>query len=262
MEGGRVFVDPPGLDKWQPRAGMFVNTGLGAPPASIKVPPATSRLVAWNPATQKQAWSIPQPGVFNGGVLSTGGNVLFQGQNTGIFAAYAADSGRELWTFDAQDGILSAPISYSVGGRQYVTVIASFRSSFAGSPNWDYRQQKRRVLTFALGGARKLPPFVRVDEPVLDDPAFVVEPAKAAIGASIYNTSCVICHGAGMMAGGAAPDLRTSAIPLDGDAFASVVRDGGLMSRGMPGFGQFTPAELDGLRHYIRQRARETMPKK
>ncbi|MES1971471.1 MAG: PQQ-dependent dehydrogenase, methanol/ethanol family [Pseudomonadota bacterium] len=262
MEGGRVYVDPAGLDTWQPKAGMFVNTGLGAPPASIKVPPATSKLVAWNPATQKQAWSIPQPGVFNGGVLATGGNLIFQGLNTGDFAAYAADTGTKLWSFDAQDGILSAPISYSVGGRQYVTVIASFRSSYATSPNWDYRQQKRRVLTFMIGGTRKLPALHPVEEPIQDDPAFTVEPAKAAIGAGIYNTSCVICHGVGMMAGGAAPDLRKSPIPLDAAAFAAVVHDGGLMARGMPGFGQFTPEELEGLRNYIRQRARETMPKK
>jgi len=262
MEGGRVFVDPARLDTWQPKPGMFVNTGLGAPPASIKVPPATSRLVAWNPVTQKQAWSIPQPGVFNGGVLSTGGNLIFQGQNSGDFSAFAADTGTKLWSFDAQNGILSAPISYSVGGRQYVTVIASFRSSFANAPNWDYRQQKRRVLTFMIGGSRKLPPFKLVDTPIQDDPAFTVEPAKAAVGAGIYNVSCVICHGAGMAAGGAAPDLRKSSVPLDADAFASVVRDGALMPRGMPSFGQFTPQELEGLRHYIRQRARETMPKK
>jgi quinohemoprotein ethanol dehydrogenase len=64
-----------------------------------------------------------------------------------------------------------------------------------------------------------------------------------------------------MIAGGAAPDLRTSPIPLDAAAFRSVVHDGVLMERGMGAFGNLSDDELDGLRHYIRQRARETMPK-
>ena len=64
------------------------------------------------------------------------------------------------------------------------------------------------------------------------------------------------------MAGGAAPDLRKSQIPLDADAFNAVVRGGALMERGMGKFDNLSDAEMDGLRHYIRQRARETMPKK
>jgi quinohemoprotein ethanol dehydrogenase len=261
MEGGRVHIDPANIQDWKVRDGMFVNTGLGAAPASIVVPPAKSMLVAWDPAKQQKTWSIPQPGTFNGGVLATGGKLIFQGLNTGDFAAYAADSGMKLWSFDAQNGILSAPISYSVGGRQYVSVIASFRSSFPNSPNWDYRQQRRRVLTFAIGGKRRLPAFERVAEPVLDDPEFKIDAAKAAVGAGIYNIGCNICHGGGMMAGGAAPDLRKSAVPLDADSFNAVVREGALMQRGMGKFAHLTDAEVEGLRHYIRQRARETMPK-
>lgn len=65
-----------------------------------------------------------------------------------------------------------------------------------------------------------------------------------------------------MMAGGAAPDLRKSPVPLDADAFRAVLHDGALMQRGMGRFANLTDEELEGLRHYIRQRARETMPKK
>jgi quinohemoprotein ethanol dehydrogenase len=259
MEGGRVHIDPANVASWAPKPGMFVNTGLGPVPPGMTVPPATSRLVAWDVAASKPAWSVPQPGMLNGGLLATAGNLIFQGQNNGQFVAMRADNGLKLWNFDAQNGILSAPISYSVGGRQYVTVIASFRSSFANSPNWDYRQQRRRVLTFALDGRARLPSFERTDDPVVDDPEFKVEPAKAAIGAGIYGTSCVICHGGGMIAGGAAPDLRQSPIPLDAEGFASVVHGGVLLARGMPRYENLGSAELEGLRHYIRQRARETM---
>lgn len=262
MVGGRVQIDPPNIKEWKLKEGMFTNTGLGAPPPGIVVPPARSTLVAWNPATQQKAWEIPQPNTFNGGVLATGGKLVFQGLNTGDFGAYNAETGEKLWAFDAQNGILAAPISYSVGGRQYVTVIASFRSSFANQPNWDYRQQKRRVLTFALGTQRKLPKFTRVAEPVVDDPAFVIDPKKVAVGAGIYGTSCVICHGGGMIAGGAAPDLRKSSIPLDKDAFYQVVHEGALMGRGMGRFNVLSDDEVEAVRHYIRQRARDTKPKK
>ncbi|WP_180275755.1 PQQ-dependent dehydrogenase, methanol/ethanol family [Sphingobium sp. IP1] len=261
MEGGRVFVDPANVKDWTYKPGMMVNTGLGAPPANLVPPAAVSKLVAFDVANNKVAWSVPQPGVFNGGIMATGGGLLFQGTNDGNFNAYSATDGRKLWSFPAQNGILSAPISYTVGGKQYVSVITGFRSSFPNVPNWDYRQQQRRVLTFAIGGTKALPKFEPVDEPIQDDPAFIVDAAKAKVGGGIYNSSCVICHGAGMMAGGAAPDLRKSAVPLDAETFKSVVHDGALMARGMGAFEQLSDADLEGLRHYIRQRARETAPK-
>jgi quinohemoprotein ethanol dehydrogenase len=261
MEGARWHVDPPSIADWKVRPGMMINTGLGAV-IDKPSPPAKSSLVAWDPVAQKPAWSIPQPGVFNGGILSTGGNLIFQGQNTGRLVAYSADKGVELWNFDAQNGMLGAPISYSVGGRQYITIIASFRSSYRATPNWDYRQQKRRVLTFALGGTKTLPPYTPTEEPIQDDPNFVIDPAKVAIGTGVYNTSCVVCHGVGAAAGGAAPDLRQSAVPLDADAFRSVVHDGALMARGMGKFANLSDQELEGLRHMIRQRARDALQKK
>lgn len=261
MEGARWHADPPNLKDWKVRPGMMINTGLG-PTAGMPVPPTTSKLVAWDPVAQKEVWSQPQPGVFNGGILSTGGNLIFQGQNTGQFVAYSADKGQKLWSFDAQNGILGAPISYTVGGKQYVTVIASFRASYRGEPNWDYRQQKRRVLTFMIGGTQKLPPNIATEEPIQDDPDFVIDPAKVTIGTGVYNSSCMVCHGVGTAAGGAAPDLRQSSIPLDADAFKSVLHDGALMARGMGKFANLSDEELEGLRHMIRQRAREALQKK
>ncbi len=261
MEAGRVHIDPANVATWKQRDGMFVNTGLGPVPPGSPAPPVKSFLLAWDPAKQKEVWRIPQPNTFNGGVLATGGRLIFQGVNTGDFGAYNADSGEKLWSFDAQNGILSAPISYTVGGKQYVTVIASYRSSIANIPNWDYRQQKRRVLTFALGAGKRLPKFERVAEPVLDDPDFVIDPAKSAVGLGIYNTTCFICHGAGMTAGGAAPDLRKSALSMDPVSFNAVLREGALMNRGMGKFAHLSDAEVEGLRHYIRQRARDTKPK-
>lgn len=57
------------------------------------------------------------------------------------------------------------------------------------------------------------------------------------------------------MSGGGAPDLRASAVPVNAQSFATVVR-GGLETRGMPKYAELTDHDLEVLRHFIRQRAR------
>jgi quinohemoprotein ethanol dehydrogenase len=61
----------------------------------------------------------------------------------------------------------------------------------------------------------------------------------------------------GVVAGGIAPDLRSSPVPLSHEAFAHVVRDGALRELGMPAFQELTDEQLDSLRHFIRQKARD-----
>ena len=94
----------------------------------------------------------------------------------------------------------------------------------------------------------------------LEAPQFHLDPAKAAAGAHEYPR-CVLCHGMGVVAGGIAPDLRASPVVLSAEAFAHIVRDGGLVPRGMPQFPELSPAQLDDLRHFIRQSARDALAK-
>src|SRR3546814_19318612 len=54
------------------------------------------------------------------GVVSTSGDVVFQGDIKGRFNAYSAKDGKLLWSVDAQTPLNSAPISYEAGGRQYI----------------------------------------------------------------------------------------------------------------------------------------------
>jgi quinohemoprotein ethanol dehydrogenase len=264
MDQGRVYVDPAGpLKGWRHLGGQRLSVGTGAPPAGM-VPdrPATSALIAWNPLTQKEAWRVPMPGLRGGGgTATTAGNLLFQGNAAGKFVAYAANSGKLLWQFDAQTAVMAQPITYTAKGRQYVTVIAGAR--FGGpiglAKEWNYRVQRWRVLTFALDGKAALPPAEPVDMPIQDDPAFRVNPAQAAIGQRVYGERCAICHGGGGVSGGMAPDLLQSGVPMDAASFKSVLHDGILEQRGMPRFQELPDSELDGLRHYLRQRAREAL---
>jgi quinohemoprotein ethanol dehydrogenase len=265
-EQGGVYADPEGdLEEWQPKPGMVPNTGIGKPKNPPTVPRGKSFLVAWDPVKQREAWSVALTGPVNGSTMTTSGNLVMQGQVTGELSIYAADNGKKLWSFDAQTGVVAQPITYLVDGRQYVTVVVGWRgmgSSSGMNPEWEDRLQPRRVLTFTLGGTATLPPVTRRSSDFVDDPAFVVDPAKAAIGQAVAGTHCGLCHGVGLASGGTAPDLRKSAIPLSKEAITAILHDGVLVPRGMPQFQEFTPEQIEGLQHFIRQKAREAMAAK
>lgn len=258
IEQGRIYVDAPNLSGWSFTPGQVINNGTGPAPAGMVVPRGSNRLLAYDPVRQREAWSVPLQGAKNGGVLSTAGNLVFQGNVTGEVTAYSADKGERLWAFDAQTGILAQPISFRAGGRQYVTVVTGWRMGAPSGPGleWDYRVQRRRVLTFALDGQATLPPLDRTPPPLVDDAAFRIDARRAQVGASVYGLRCYLCHGGGLNSGGTAPDLRRSPIPLDSASMNAVLNEGVLRSNGMPQFAELSPAEIEGLQHYVRQQAR------
>ncbi len=221
---------------------------------------ATSALVAWDPVRQRAAWKVPTPGPWNGGVMTTGGNLVFQGRIDGQFNAYAADSGRPLWSFAAQAPVTAPPISYRAGGKQYVTVITGMGTSGAAfgallPVSIDYRTQARRILTFAIGGKATLPNAEVIPVVPVADTDFAPNAGVEARGMLTYARHCAVCHGVDGIAAGHAPDLRASQISLDPATFAAIVRDGGLVANGMPRFEEFDDAELAALRLYVRGQA-------
>jgi quinohemoprotein ethanol dehydrogenase len=243
------------------------NTGYNT--LQVKDPPpivaaSLGSLQAWNPLTHASVWTVPLMAPYNGGVAATAGNLVFQGNAQGKFVAYAADSGKVLWSFESQNGIIGQPITYTAHGRQYVTII----TGFSGIPaalgpqvaqfGWDYRTQRRRVLTFALGGKAELPVVVTVQPAKnVDDPTFVINDALVNKGNVVFAEHCFMCHGVAAVAAGGAPDLRKSSVPVDPVAFAQVARAGILESRGMPKFQELTDDDLLALRNYIRYEARK-----
>jgi quinohemoprotein ethanol dehydrogenase len=263
---------PGGTDPatWKYEPGKINNgmNGFNNWTGDIPVDAASSALLAWDPVKQQKVWEQKTPGAWNGGVLSTAGGLVFQGHGDGRLVAYAADTGERLWDFDAHMGIVGSPITYSVNGRQYVTLVAGwggtgagYMGSLAAQMGWVSRVHNNRVVTFALDEKGQLPsglPPRQVVQPV-DDPKFDVDPATAKTGSYLYSRTCIACHGAGVVASGYGPDLRASAIPLSAEAFAHVVRDGALMPAGMPAYSEFGAAELEQLRQFIRQRAREDL---
>ena len=218
-------------------------------------------LQAWDPVRQRRVWSVPLGSPINGGVAATGGNLVFQGNMKGRFVAYEADTGKNLWNFDAQNGIAAQPITYLVKGRQYVTILvgvgggAGLWPRLGGVPLWDFRSQHRRVLTFALDGTAKLPspaPAVEAKGKIL---SFPLNRLLARQGKEIYSEKCQLCHGLGLDAGGTAPDLRNSPVVADEATFAEVVRGGMLKGQGMPQF-NLSDSQLNAIRHHVREHAR------
>jgi quinohemoprotein ethanol dehydrogenase len=223
-----------------------------------------SYLKAWNPATQQVAWKVDLPGTWPGGVMATAGDLVFQGRIDGVFAAYDARTGKEVWSFKTESPIVGAPISYRVNGKQYVTVITGAGGQGSGMQtigNAAYRTDyhlPRRVLTFAIGGTDTIAPFKYVEPKPAADPDYKADPKRSQAGFMLFaGRACLVCHGWNAVAGGAAPDLRYSPVIADAATFKAVVRDGGLKMNGMPPFPQFTDEELETLRFYLRTRAQQ-----
>lgn len=249
-----IYADPADATGWRFEEGQPLNTGVAPPPTGMTVKQPRSMLIAWDPRGQKQRWRIDLPGARSfGGTATTGGGLVFAGDSTGRFRAYATATGRELWSFDAQTAVLAQPITYRAAGRQFVTVIAGSRAyNPAGQKvRWDYRRQTWRVLTFALDAKGQLPPALPAEEATPPLPPAAVDPAAVERGGASYVRRCMICHGAGLVAAGAAPSLPHSPIPRDAAAFRSVVREGALRGNGMPGFEQLSDREVEDLRHYV-----------
>ena len=123
----------------------------------------TGSLVAWDPVAKKEAWRIDFDGPWNGGTLATAGNLVFQGNARENFVAYAADTGRELWSFPAQTGIIAAPMTYAIDGEQYVAILAGWGGVWDIAPGIMASKSGRprnisRLLVFKLGGTATLPP--------------------------------------------------------------------------------------------------------
>ena len=65
-----------------------------------------------------------------GGALATAGDLVFTGEGNGRFVAYDAHSGTPLWQHRSDYGVNAPPVSYMVGGKQYISVAAGGNSLF------------------------------------------------------------------------------------------------------------------------------------
>ena len=257
--------------EWQPdsigfNVGLDVATNMMPADAEIRDQfelDTSGMLIAWDPVAQREVWRVDHRGPWNGGILSTAGDLVFQGNSTGVFAAYNADDGQKLWDFPAQTGIVAAPMTYSLDGEQYVAVLAGWGGAFpisAGylSTDGGVVPNVSRLLVFKLGGTAELPPAPELNDLPIDPPPSRAEPEVIAEGKAHFGRYCSVCHGDAAIGGTVIPDLRRSATLNSADTWLAVVHEGLLASNGMVGFSEaLSEEEAETIRQYVIARANE-----
>ncbi|MCK6427446.1 MAG: c-type cytochrome, partial [Burkholderiaceae bacterium] len=218
------------------------------------------RLIAWDPVKQAPAWTQEYTAPWNGGTLSTAGNLVFQGTADGRAVAYAADTGKKLWDARVNSGAMAAPVTYEVGGEQYVTFMVGWGGAFpgvAGPLSHSTRvQAEARVVTFKLGARGKLPPPKQAPQglPPLREVTASADQLKTA--RTMFNGFCGSCHGLNAVSGSVYPDLRYMT-PKKHEQYVAVV-SGSRLNRGMPNFASvLKPEDMELIRQYIVKRAHD-----
>lgn len=124
-EGGQRYVSAPQpYEAGKQYIGRTTPTGADVGPKPNE-PGRSAGIKALDPATGKTMWDfkIFQRSLANG-VLATGGHVLFGAIRDGNLVALDARSGKYLWHFQTGANMNASPMSYAVGGRQFVAISA------------------------------------------------------------------------------------------------------------------------------------------
>ena len=221
-------------------------------------------------------WSVEHPLIINSGVLSTAGNLVFQGQGTGEFVAYAADTGKKLWSMQTGSAVNAVPVSFKFRGEQYVIVPVGWGGAFRlWSPSTmmvtpTSKYGPSRLLAFRLGGQQPFPlPKIQIPEvPRPPEQTFTAQQIKR--GEALADShNCTDCHspkfdGAGRwVLNGGVPDLRYMPPEAHRDWYA-IVLGGSHQQQGMMPFGvpskvpamsALSPADADDIHAYVIDRA-------
>ena len=258
---------------WKPDTARGFNVGFdmgaGDLPADMGIRrqaygTVKGKLLAWDPVAQEARWTVEHDGAWNGGLLSTGGGLVFQGTQDSTFNAYDAADGEELWSFDAQTGIVAPPITYTVDGEQYVAVLAGWGGALALAADGGVIAKDRpvrnisRLLVFKLGGTAKLPAAPELAALPLDPPPSRAPAELIAAGGSHYARYCAVCHAPGAVGSTVLPDLRRSGTLSNPQAWLQIVHDGALKDNGMTSFADsLSRQQIDAIREYVIHRANE-----
>jgi len=152
------------------------------------------RLIAWDPVHQKEAWRQEYAAPWNGGTLTTAGNLVFQGTADGRFIAYNAKTGEKLWETPTGTGVVAAAATYLIDGVQYVSVAVGWGGVFGEAVRATELESPGTVYTFAVGGKASLPTFTKYQTAGLLS-GVKYDPADVGPGTLLYVSSCATCHG-------------------------------------------------------------------
>jgi quinohemoprotein ethanol dehydrogenase len=212
---------------------------------------------AWDPVAQRTVWEHEtSSGVrgYDGGVLSTAGNLVFQGRGNGELWVYAADSGRVLKIIPTGSHIMAAPMTYAVDGEQYVAVQVGYGGAAITVGSIPPRsaafkfENQNRILAFKLGGGAVPTPPVRVDEPFSEPPAQTGDAKHIRAGEIKFVQECSRCH---VLGPSVTPDLRKLSPSLRA-AFKDIVLRGIVAPTGMERFDDLlSESDVDDIEAYL-----------
>ena len=217
-------------------------------------------LTAWDPVTQQEVWRVQHATAWNGGLLSTAGNLIFQGRADGQFAAYTADTGELVWESPVHVGIIAAPVSYSIDGEQYISVVAGWGGAFGlatGAPRHRANVlSEGRILTYKLGGKVTLPQpevtYLAVPAP----PEMEYTAEQVQTGSDLFHLYCSVCHGPGVGTSGPVKSLLYSNAETH-QIWDAIVVGGAYKDKGMPDFNHVVDAaKSQAIRAYVIDRAK------
>ena len=218
----------------------------------------SGQLIAIDPTTSTVRWKVAQKLTYNGGVLSTGGNLVFEGTGAGYLEVRAADTGKLLWSKYLGGSLLGAPTTVMLDGEQYILLpfgnansagIAVTESKLTSCD--DCRQAPSRIMAFKLG-AKPVPTAHYKPPPVPKPPLPRFSEQLAVKGRELYSANaCEVCHGLDMVnGGGTTPDLHRTDEARH-TLFGDIVRGGLLNQSGMPRFSNLSDDDLKALQAYI-----------
>src|SRR4029077_3007552 len=178
---------------------------------------------------------------WNGGILTTAGNLVVQGNAAGFFSVYRADTGEKLWSTSTQSAVMAAPITYEVDGEQFIAVLSGWGGAYPllqgkDSDKSGNTRNLSRLLVFKLGGQASLPPLRAAPALPLNTLQLPADGSTLTAGGALFAGFCSVCHGEAAVGGGVVPDLRSSPV-LGTEAWYNIVLHGALREGGMAAFG-------------------------
>jgi len=218
-------------------------------------PHSPGKLVAFDPATATIRWQVDHPLPYNGGVLATAGNLVFQGNALGELVAYSADGGTPLWSVATGSAISAAPSSYAIGDTQYVVVPVGGGGGLQFYyPQMHTTAQSRgpvRLMAFTLDGRGNLPAASDTAKVLPPQPELDASAETLALGKALYGGYCKGCHGidAVARAHGSVPDLRYATTETHA-MWAGIVVGGAKRANGMPPF-ELSLDEAEAIRAWV-----------
>lgn len=217
----------------------------------MNAPKISERLSAWDPVNQREVWSHDYKVMWNGGILTTAGDIVFEGSADGQFIAFDAMSGSILWQTDLGTGIIAAPIAYQVKDTQYISIAVGWGGAMGKSFKFTQQINPGTVYTFALNRKGPMPIFPKVPEKKLIKRKITATKEQIQQGGSLFYQYCLACHSDIGSGGGNIPDLGFSS-ETTYKIFKKIVLEGVLETRGMPNFStKLTESQVNDIQSYI-----------